>query len=119
MNLSPQSTQALDASVIVCTWNRSASLRRTLLSLQTQIVPQDVSWEVIVVDNNSSDDTPSVVEEFARSSIGPAIRYCYEKMQGLSYARNHGVTRARAESCCLPTMMLPPEPDWLLASSRE
>jgi glycosyltransferase involved in cell wall biosynthesis len=82
-------------SVLICTYNRCDSLRTTLASLAAMVLPQDFAWEVIVVDNNSSDGTKRVVEDFARSGI-PA-RYLFESTQGKSYALNSGIKQARGD----------------------
>jgi glycosyltransferase involved in cell wall biosynthesis len=76
-------------AIVVPTHDRAASLRRTLRSVLAQ-VPGRAGVEVIVVDNNSSDATPTVCEEFA-----PSIRYLKETKQGLSHARNAGIAAAR------------------------
>lgn len=86
-------------AIIVPTYNRAASLERTLLSVAGPAgdgvafarAREDGIPSVIVVDNNSSDGTPDVVAAF-----GPAVRYIKEKRQGLSYARNTGIDAARA-----------------------
>jgi len=84
----------MELSVILCTYNRSNGLIRTLKSLQSQDLPKNFAWEVVVVDNNSTDDTPEKVREFAeRSEL--VVRYVKEKKQGLSNARNKGIAEAR------------------------
>ena len=83
-------------SVVICTYNRSQSLRQILSSLVKMEVPGDLSWEVIVVDNNSSDDTRDVVREFA-SAYPLDIRYLFEGKQGLSNARNKGLEAAAGD----------------------
>ncbi len=84
----------MDISVIVCTHNRSAALRQTLLSLSEMETPQNLCWEILVVDNNSTDDTRQVVESF-HAGLLPNLRYIFERRQGLSFARNRGVAEAR------------------------
>jgi glycosyltransferase involved in cell wall biosynthesis len=59
-------------------------------------VPPGLQWEVLVVDNNSSDDSEQVAESFASSRSLP-LRYILESNQGLSHARNKGVQEARGE----------------------
>lgn len=83
-------------SVVLCTHNRRRSLERTLASLRETRVPEGLSWELIVVDNNSTDGTRDAVQEFARRA-GMEARYVFEPVQGLSRARNRGVTEARGE----------------------
>lgn len=86
----------VEFSVIICTYNRSASLLNNLKSLQAQDLPEDFPWEIVVVDNNSIDDTQSVVTTFAEES-GLPIRYVKEENQGLSNARNKGVIEAQGK----------------------
>ncbi len=83
-----------DISVIVCTYNRAALLREALRSLFTQQV-ENLSYEIIVVDNNSSDDTPATVASLKSESPVP-LRYVRESRQGNAYARNAGVEQAAA-----------------------
>lgn len=81
-----------DISVVVCTYNRAALLREALRSLFAQKV-ENVSYEIVVIDNNSSDDTPATVESLkAESPVN--LRYFHESKQGNAYARNAGVEQA-------------------------
>jgi len=82
-------------SIVVCTYNRAASLRETLATLTHQTF-EGGSVEIIVVDNNSTDETPQTVEEMARDSAWP-MRYMLEARQGLSHARNRGIEEAQGE----------------------
>ena len=67
---------AMDVSVIVPTYNRAASLRDTLEALEGQQLPSALDWEVVVVDNNSRDETASVVREFAARGSMP-VKYVF------------------------------------------
>jgi glycosyltransferase involved in cell wall biosynthesis len=80
-------------SIILCTYNRCESLRITLNSLAQVTPPGDTAWELIVVDNNSTDQTQEVVTLFRQSS-GLTVRYVFEGRPGLSYARNAGIENA-------------------------
>jgi glycosyltransferase involved in cell wall biosynthesis len=81
-------------SVVIATYNRAADLRSTLASLAG--LQPDGAWEVIVVDNNSTDDTRRVVEEAARA-FPVECRYLVERQQGRSPALNAGIRAARGE----------------------
>ncbi len=105
------SIQATAASIVVCTYNRAASLEETLACLKRQKVPPDIGWEIIVVDNNSQDHTRDVIEAARRQC--PRIRYAFEKEQGLSHARNHGVALAAGEIIAFTDDDVCPEADWL------
>src|SRR5260370_6900179 len=55
---------SIDISVILCTYNRCQSLAQALDSVARQILPPPANWEVIVVDNNSRDQTRQASESF-------------------------------------------------------
>jgi len=81
-------------SVVICTYNRAALLAGVLKTLCDQTLDRSC-YEVIVVDNNSSDSTRAITEEFCRRYEN--LRYCLESRQGSSYARNLGVQVAQGE----------------------
>ena len=94
MKIAPLELNAIpDVSVVIPTYNRSAHLRRTLASVLSQRTLR--RFEVIVVDNNSTDDTSAEVERaIAR---GAAVRHLVERNQGVSVhaeRRNCGCARA-------------------------
>lgn len=101
----------MDASIVVCTYNRAASLRDTLAALRGLQAAPGCEWEVVVVDNNSSDATRAVVEQAQRD--WPRLRYEFEGAQGLSHARNHGIGCARGDVILFTDDDVLPEPDWL------
>jgi len=100
----------LKYSIVIATYNRAGDLRETLHSLAG--LQPDGPWEVIVVDNNSPDDTRSVVEEAAPAFPVP-LRYLFEREQGRSPALNCGI-RASSGAIIVTTdddVRVPP--DWL------
>lgn len=101
----------VDASVIVCTYNREESLRDTLAALRKQRIPPERTWEVIVVDNNSRDGTNRAVIELQKD--WPNLRYEFEAAQGLSHARNHGIAAARGDVLLFTDDDVLPETDWI------
>lgn len=82
---------------IICTYNRAGYLKETLESLLDCESPAH-PVEILVVDNNSKDETADIVNRYT-VDITPniAIRYTEETKQGLSHARNRGVKAAQAE----------------------
>ena len=72
---------AVDVSVVMSTYNRAPLVAQCLQALTAQILPPSISWEVIVVDNNCTDDTPAVVER-ARGTAPVPVRYVLERRQG-------------------------------------
>jgi glucosyl-dolichyl phosphate glucuronosyltransferase len=86
----------LDATVLIATSNRARLLDETLTSLRRLRLTRDRSWEAIVVDNNSTDDTRAVVERQARDFPVP-LRYLFEPRQGRSSALNAGIESANGK----------------------
>ncbi len=102
----------MDVSVILCTRNRADQLATTLKSLGAMAVPPNLRWELIVVDNNSSDDTRRVAQECAATSA-LAVRYLFEGRQGLSHARNTGLAHAQGELVLFTDDDVAVANDWL------
>ena len=86
----------MDISVVVCTYNRSRHLKDLLKSLAVQFVPEGLEWEIVLVDNNSTDDTVSIVDKFIKDVDRP-LTYAKEEKQGLSYARNRGILESKGK----------------------
>jgi glycosyltransferase involved in cell wall biosynthesis len=84
----------MDISVVIATYNRSESLAATLRSLANSQVPAGSLWEVIIVDNNSTDQTRAVVESFIESGQRN-VRYLFEPQAGKSVALNTGIREAK------------------------
>src|SRR5438045_967244 len=97
-------------SVVIATFNRAADLGATLDSLAGLRPTGD--WEVIVVDNNSSDGTRAVVEAAAHRFPAP-LRYLFEPAQGRSPALNAGIRLAQGEIIATTDDDVRVEPDWL------
>lgn len=108
---STEPARLASCSIVVCTYQRAASLADTLAALKRLRIAPGRSVEVIVVDNNSSDATRGTVE--ALIAGWPALRYEFEAEQGLSHARNHGIAAARGEIILFTDDDVLPEPDWL------
>jgi glycosyltransferase involved in cell wall biosynthesis len=81
-------------SVIICTWNRSALLAKTLSSLKEQVRHSPVAVEVVVVDNNSTDQTRQLVHSLSMEWPAAALRYEFEPKQGKQFALNRGIRLA-------------------------
>ena len=114
--MQPADRTSADATVIVCTYNRCKSLEDTLRAMQQQVVPPDISWELIVVDNNSSDGTQALVAEWQTRL--PGLRYQFEERQGLSYARNRGIEAANGALLLFTDDDVIPESDWVATVVR-
>ncbi len=88
--------KALKISIIICTYNRDRYLFDTLRHIAENDFPT-TSYEIVLIDNNSTDTTPSVCQRFARTFPQVCFRYFSEPAQGLSFARNRGMREARGE----------------------
>jgi len=99
-------------TAIICTYNRCVSLATTLKSIAASQLPEAVGWEILVVDNNSTDRTRDVVEDLCRRFPG-RIRYHFEPRQGLSHARNAGIATARSEVLAFTDDDVIVQPMWL------
>ncbi len=100
----------LDITVAVCTRNRAAGLERLLGSFEQMRIPDSLRWEVLVVDNCSTDKTREVVEGF-RGRL--PIRLLTEMRIGLSKARNCAVDGARGCYLCWTDDDVIVPADWL------
>jgi GT2 family glycosyltransferase len=87
-------SEQMDVSVVISTYNGASSLPGALDSVLDQDAP-GVSYEVVVVDNNSSDGTRAVIEAAMARGAG-RVRYVFEPRQGVSYGRNAGIAVAAA-----------------------
>ena len=84
-------------SVVICCHNSAARLPETLSHLGAQKVTPDLPWEVIVVDNASTDDTIAVAEACWRRHPAAPLRVISEPRLGVAFARDRGVAEAQYE----------------------
>jgi glycosyltransferase involved in cell wall biosynthesis len=84
---------SIEFSIVLCTRNRAGLLRDALESALEIEYPSD-RFELVLVDNGSTDDTADVTRSAAGRAQFP-IRYVYEPRPGLSIARNRGVRESR------------------------
>ena len=99
-------------SAIICTHNRAAYLPQAIRSLLEQRLPPE-DYEILVVDNNSTDNTREIVTGLMREA--PNLRYFYETNAGLSCARNRGIREAGAPIVAFLDDDALAEDGWLVA----
>jgi glycosyltransferase involved in cell wall biosynthesis len=102
----------MDISVVLCTYNNAERLRVTLQSFCRLNEPEKIDWELVTVNNNSTDNTETVIRSFDDRL---PIRYVYEPEQGLSRARNAGLEIAEGELIVFTDDDVKPNPNWLTA----
>ena len=83
-------------SIIVCTYNRANYLYDALESIASNDFPRN-EYEIILVNNNSTDDSEEKCQQFVTKFPDVNLRYCTESKQGLSFARNKGIAESNGD----------------------
>ena len=96
----------------ICTYNRAESLRRTLDSLTALQMPKDVVWEILIVNNNSTDHTDEVIAEYRHRL---PVRREFEPRPGKSNALNRAIDAANGEYILWTDDDVVVGPGWLTA----
>ncbi len=104
----------VDFTVAICTYNGEKRLPDVLDRLRSQVDTEDITWEIMVVDNNSTDNTAKVVQEYQANwtQLFP-LRYCFEAEQGLAFARRCAIREAKGELIGFLDDDNLPYPDWV------
>ena len=102
----------MNITVILCTFNRCRSLAKALGSVALSQMPESVAWEVLVVDNNSRDQTRDVVAEFCVRYPG-RFRYLFVPQPGKSHALNRAIVEAEGDVLAFMDDDVRVEPMWL------
>lgn len=105
----------MDITIAVCTYNRARLLRQTIDSMKRLSAPEHATWEVLIVDNNSDDETAEVIEGFAGDL---PIRSAFEKRSGKSFAANTAVEAARGDVIIWTDDDVLVDREWLRAYAR-
>jgi glycosyltransferase involved in cell wall biosynthesis len=105
-----------DISVIICTYNRCDLLKKAIESLLSQDCG-GLRYELLIVDNHSSDATRQICETFVTRQEVP-VRYLFEPEQGVSFARNTGIREAKAPILAFSDDDVCVRRDWLAAIKR-
>lgn len=105
----------IDASIIICTRNRALALERTLMSLSVMQPTHDIEYEIVIVDNGSTDSTSSVISGW---SDRLPLQHLYEAQPGLSCARNRGLAASRGNLIFFTDDDCIVSSDWLSTGTR-
>lgn len=100
----------MNVTVAICTWNRATLLDQTLAAMANLIIPSGIEWELLVVDNNGTDNTDEVV---ARHSRRLPLRMLREERKGKSNAANLALDSSAGELILWTDDDVLVEPEWL------
>ncbi len=107
----------LDFTVAIPTYNGANRLPLVLEKLRSQVNIENISWEVIIVDNNSSDNTSKIVQDYqSRFSEFVSIRYLFEPQQGVAFARLKAIKEAKGTYIGFLDDDVLPEKNWIYAA---
>jgi glycosyltransferase involved in cell wall biosynthesis len=87
----------VDFTIAIPTYNGEKRLPEVLDRLKAQIDTENIAWEILVVDNNSNDNTVKVVREYQANWSDFPLKYYLEKRQGAAFARLKAVEEAKSE----------------------
>jgi glycosyltransferase involved in cell wall biosynthesis len=105
---------AINFTVAICTYNGANRLPEVLDRLRSQQGTEPISWEIIVVDNNSTDDTAKVVQEYQANWSEPyPLHYYWEPEQGLAFARRCAIREAKGALIGFLDDDNFPQPNWV------
>lgn len=89
---------AVNLTVAIPTYNGEIRLPKVLDKLKEQVNTEHINWEVIIVDNNSTDGTAKLVKEYQENWLQDVpLKYCFEEEQGISFARQRAMNEAKGE----------------------
>lgn len=97
-------------TVAICTWNRAGVLDKTLHRMRSLRLPAGADWELLVVNNNCTDQTDAVADSHAGHL---PVRRLFEPRPGISYARNCAIKHARGDYLLWIDDDAWPDPDWI------
>ena len=108
----------LSISVVICCYNSARLLPTTLHYLSRQQVPPELEWEIVIIDNNSTDDSKEIAERLWGKISSVPIRIIHENKQGAGFARFRGLKEAQHDLVCFIDDDNWPYPDYLKLASE-
>jgi GT2 family glycosyltransferase len=105
-------SDSVHASIVIPTHNRAKVLSLCLDALAA-LGTDPTYFEILVVDNRSTDSTRNICSDFAVAHPNMQVRYIFEGTQGVSHARNRGVAEAHGDIICFLDDDSPPMAEWL------
>jgi len=108
----------ISIDLVICTYNNAALLDRALTAISKQQVPDHVKWSVLVVNNNSTDETSQVVDRYIQSQKIPYLSIVSEAKQGLNHARLCGVNNTAGDWIAFVDDDCMLEEDWVAQAAK-
>ncbi|NEP19589.1 MAG: glycosyltransferase family 2 protein [Leptolyngbya sp. SIO4C1] len=95
----PAASTAPSFTVVIPTYNGAERLPRVLAQLRSQTGVETLAWEILVVDNNSRDQTAALVQQIQKDwgDSTPRLNYVFEAQQGAAFARQRGIQSVQSE----------------------
>ena len=87
----------ISIDIVICTYNNAHLLDQALLAITQQKYSSLVNCNVLVVDNNCTDNTRQIVEKYVQQGNIPSLRIIVESKQGLNHARSCGVNNTAGD----------------------
>ncbi|MCU0547877.1 MAG: hormogonium polysaccharide biosynthesis glycosyltransferase HpsE [Leptolyngbya sp. Prado105] len=104
----------IDFTIAIRTYNRASNLPLLLEQLQTQMKMQGIRWEVLIVNNNSTDNTSEIIQQYQQKWQGEApLRSVLELRQGAAIARRRAIEEARGKWVGFVDDDAIPTPTWI------
>lgn len=104
----------VDFTVAIPTYNGANRLPHVLEKLRRQTDTEQISWELIIIDNNSTDETANVVANYQEHWLpGVALRYFFEQKQGITFARQRAIQEAEGNFIGFLDDDNLPTPNWV------
>ncbi len=107
----------VDVTVAIPTYNSAARISQVLEALRHQVNLEKIRWEIIIIDNNSRDNTAQVIKDYQQNwQQNYPLEYYFEERQGPAFARERGIKEAKGiYVACLDDDNIP-APDWVAAA---
>ncbi len=110
---------SLDFTVAIPTYNGESRLSKVLERLQIQMGVEQLIWEIIIIDNNSTDSTAKLIQDYqANWPYHIPLRYCFEPEQGLAFARSRAIEEAKGKFVGFLDDDNLPAPNWVISAYK-
>lgn len=104
----------VDFTVAICTYNGEKRLPEVLDCLRSQINTENISWEILVIDNNSKDNTAQVVRDYQKNwPAAYPLKYIFETEQGAAFARKRAIKESKSDLMGFLDDDNLPNPNWV------